>query len=92
MPDGFKKFVIHNVKVSYDYLVIWFYIYVSVCSGKLNSQTLNFLNFLILIAQTNGCSLPVKYNNFTSIVYKSQQPTKFASFSAKFHQLLSLLH
>lgn len=42
MPDGFKKFVIHNVKVSYDYLVIWFYIYVSVCSGKLNSQTLNF--------------------------------------------------
>lgn len=36
MLDGFKKFVIYNVKVFYDYLVIWFYIYVLVCSGKLN--------------------------------------------------------
>ena len=67
MPDGFKKFVIHNVKVSYDYLVIWFYIYVSVCSGKLNSQTLNFLKPLNnlnqksfpLLSQTTGRPLCV---------------------------------
>ena len=44
MPDGFKKFVIHNVKVSNDYSGAWFYMYFSECSGKFNSQTINVLN------------------------------------------------